>query len=522
LNYDPANDHRSSATCFSSDHRPIMSSIRRQSLISSGVVYIGFAVGLLNFYFFGKEGLFTSTEYGLTNMFIAIATLMMAFSILAMPVYIVKFYPYYKDNLTSEKNDMLSIALVASTIAFLLVIIAGWVFRHLVIRKFGANSPELIQYYKWVFPMGFGLTIYSILEAYAWSIHKPVLASFLKEVQWRLLTTVLIVLFIFKIIPSFDLFIKLYAFTYPAIAVTLLLYLLFTKRLKLTLSISKVTRRYAKKIIALCAFAYSGTLIFHLSQVFDSLVIGAVLDNGLEKVGIFGLATILTSVIQAPQRAIVATAISHLSRAWKERNMALLQKVYQRSSINLLIFASGIFLLMVLNYKEVILTIPLKSNFLLGFNAFIFLGLTRVVDLGTGVNAEIIATSNYWRFQLVCGVVLLTLMLPLTYLLAKEFDILGPAIAQLISMAIYNAMRIIFLWKKFRLFPFTMNSLWTLVLGVCAFALCHYLFRNLHGYTGLILRSVVFLAIYGSGVLYLKLSPDIAPVVESIRKRIRI
>lgn len=499
-----------------------MSTIRRQSIISSAVVYIGFAVGLLNVYFFTKEGLFTSSQYGLTNMFVAIATLMMAFSTLSMPAYIFKFYPYYSDNVPPSKNDMLSIALVVNTIGFGFVALAGWVFSDLVIRKFSENAPDLVHYYKWVFPMGFGLSIFSILEAYAWSLKKPVLTSFLKEVQWRLLTTVLIVLFILKVIPDFDLFIKLYAFTYPGIAITLLLYLFFSGKLNLTLKISKVTRRYAKKILTFCVFIYSGSLIFYLSQVFDSLVIASVLKDGTAKAGIFGLATILTSVIQAPQRAIIATAIPHLSRAWKDRDIALLQKIYQRSSINLLIFAIGIFLLITLNYNEAILTFNLKEDYLLGFNAFIFLGLTRVVDLGTGINTEILGTSNYWRFQLISGVILLTLMLPLTLILARQFDILGPAIAQLFSIAIYNGIRIWFLWKKFKLFPFTRNSLISVLIGLAAFTATWFTCKGLHGFPGLVVRSAIFLILYGTAVACLKLSPDLQPVLDTVKNRLGI
>ena len=85
-----------------------MSSIRRQSIISSIVIYIGFAIGLLNTYFFTKEGLFTASDYGLISIFMPIALLMMAFSNLAMPSYIFKFYPYYNDNLPPRKNDMLT------------------------------------------------------------------------------------------------------------------------------------------------------------------------------------------------------------------------------------------------------------------------------------------------------------------------------------------------------------------------------------------------------------------------------
>ena len=76
-----------------------MSTIRRQSIISSVVIYSGFVVGLLNTYLFTKEGgHFTAEEYGLTTIFIAIATLMMAFATLAMPSYIFKIYHYYNDH----------------------------------------------------------------------------------------------------------------------------------------------------------------------------------------------------------------------------------------------------------------------------------------------------------------------------------------------------------------------------------------------------------------------------------------
>ncbi len=60
--------------------------------------------------------------------------------------------------------------------------IVGWhIFsKDLVVRKFSANSPDFVKYYAWVFPLGFGLTMYSILEAYAWQLKKSVLTSFLK------------------------------------------------------------------------------------------------------------------------------------------------------------------------------------------------------------------------------------------------------------------------------------------------------------------------------------------------------
>jgi O-antigen/teichoic acid export membrane protein len=53
---------------------------------------------------FYKTGLFTETEYGLTTIFMAIATMMMALATLAMPSFIFKFHPYYQDNLEPKKT----------------------------------------------------------------------------------------------------------------------------------------------------------------------------------------------------------------------------------------------------------------------------------------------------------------------------------------------------------------------------------------------------------------------------------
>ena len=498
-----------------------MGAIRKQSIISSIVIYFGFAIGLLNTYFFTKEGLFETADYGLISIFMPIATLMMAFSNLAMPSYIFKFHPYYNDNLPPRKNDMLTWALLVGVVGFILVMAAGWFFKDLVIRKYSENAPQLVTYYYWIFPLGLGLSIYSILEAYTWSIGKPVLANFSREVLWRILTTVLIVLFITGIVEDFALFIKLYSFGYAAVVIILLAYLVYTKKVHFTFEVSKVTRRYLKKIITLCAFVYSGVLIFTLSRAFDTIVIASVLPNGIDKAGIFGVATLMTSVIQAPQRSLIAVSIPHLSKAWKDKNRGLLQKIYQRSSINLLIFSCGIFILIALNYTEAVKTFGLKDIYLLGFPAFIFLGLSMVIDLGTGVNAQIIATSTAWRFELISGVILLTLMLPLTYILARQFDMMGPAIANLISISIYNAVRIAFLWKKFRLFPFTWHSVYIVLGAAACYGICHFLFINMHGLPGLVLRSLLFIVLFGGVVIGFRLSPDIMPVLAAAQNRLR-
>ena len=73
------------------------------------------------------------------------------------------------------------------------------------------------------------------------------------------------------------------------------------------------------------------------------------------------------------------------------------------------------------------------------------MGLARIVDLGTGVNSQIIGISTFWRFEFLSGIILLSLAIPLNYLLVKKFGIIGAGYSNLIAFAVYNIIRIIFL-----------------------------------------------------------------------------
>ena len=499
-----------------------MSQIRKQSIISSVVVYIGFAIGFFNTYLFTREGGFTQAEYGLTGIFMAVANIMFSVASLGMPAYIHKFYPYYNDNLPPKKNDQITWAILFSLVGFCLVIIGGILFKDLVIRKYGTNSPDLVKYYYYIFPFGMGLTLFAILEAYAWQVKKAVLSNFLKEVQFRIFTTVLILLSFAGIIASFDLFIKLYSFTFLAIGFILLVYFIWTKRIFFTFSVSRVSKKFFKKIITLISFVYGGSLVFTISMVVDTIIIAALLPNGLALAGVYTLAQNIASLIQAPQRGIVSSSVGALSQAWKNKDMSRINRIYHSSSINQLIFSAGMFALIWLNFSDAVFTFRLQAGYIEAMWVFFYIGLMRIIDMGTGVNSQIIGTSTFWRFDFLTGIILLSLTLPLNYFLTKKYGVTGPAIANLITFTIYNAIRYWFLIKKFNLQPFTIKTVYTVVLVAVTFYCSYFLFKNIHGFAGMIFRSMLFLVLFIAGTLWLKLSPDLMPVWQTFKKRLGI
>ena len=210
-----------------------------------------------------------------------------------------------------------------------------------------------------------------------------------------LFINILIVLTFFCLIKSFDLFIKTYAFIYIFLALIIILYLFKTGRFNLTFSISSVTKKFLNKIITLCSFVWAGGIVFTVAGVFDTIVIAAVMPNGLAMAGIFTLAQNASSLIQAPQRGIISASIGPLSQAWKDKDFSKINKIYHRSSINQLLFACAMFSLIWLNFEDGIFTFNLQKDYLQAMYVFFFIGLTRIIDMGTGVNAQIIGTPFF-------------------------------------------------------------------------------------------------------------------------------
>jgi O-antigen/teichoic acid export membrane protein len=302
----------------------------------------------------------------------------------------------------------------------------------------------------------------------------------------------------------------------------LIVYLIVTKKVHFTFKFSRVTRKFYKKIIMLASFVWGGTLIYNVAQVFDTLVIGSVVNNGMAFVGIYTLAQNMSGLIQAPQRAIASATIGPLSQAWKDKDYGRISRIYQRSSINQLLFAVAMFSLIWINFTDGVITFDLKKGYLDSKEVFLFIGLMRVIDLGTGLNAQIIATSTFWRFEFLSGLILLLLILPLNYILTVKMGVVGPAIANLISITVYNAVRYLYLLKRFNMQPFTIKSLYTLLLGGVCFVVCYYLFRNYIGFGWIVLRSSLFMTMYIAGVLLLDLSPDVIPVWKTAKKRLKL
>ena len=494
-----------------------MSAIRRQAIISSLLIYVGFAFGALNTYLFTRNGIFTPEQYGLTRAFIVLGQFFYGFAGFGLASVMYKFYPYYKDNVPAQKNDLLTLVLLFAFIGFVLTTAGGFMFETVIVKKFIAKSPLILKYYYWVFPFTFFLLFFSLLEAYSWSIGQTVVPNFLREAGFRVSTTILILLFLFTG-KNFDLFIKLFSLLYAISFISLLIYLIRLKEFYLVTQISRVTKKFKKKMLTLMVYVYGGSLVSIGAQSIDFLTIASY--RGLSSGAVFDFSSYLANVIQVPQRSLISISIPVLSRAWKEKDLVAIDRIYKRSSLNLLLVSIFLFSLIWLNYDNAVAALQLDPIYKQGKWVVFLLALKNIIDMGTGVNSQIIGTSTSWRFEFFSGIILLILAVPLNIILVKQYGIIGSAWSNFIAYFIYNLIRIIFLKRKFNLQPFSWQTLWVLLHGAACFLLVHLLFQQIGQWTGIILRTITYLVLYGVTIVALRISPDIQPVVATIKKRL--
>jgi O-antigen/teichoic acid export membrane protein len=481
-----------------------MGIIRKQSIVSSIIIYTGFLVGALNTWFFTTH--FTPEQYGLTRVIFDIGQTFFALANLGTIPIMYRFYPYYRDRLPLEKRDLFGKMLIIGLLGFALLCISTYFFKDLILRKYSANAALLVQYFYVIYPFTFFFLLFSLLEAQAWNHFSSIATNFFKELVLRIVTTFIILLFLLHLF-DFTQFINAFSFIYAAIALGLLIYLVKKQQISFTLKTSVVTRRLRKKMLPFGIFFFLVSFCNILAKTFDTLLISSVLS--LAHTGVFNFSSYLTSVIEGPQRGLISISTPVIAQAWKDRDLDRIKRIYRQSAINMLIFAGFLFGLIWLNLHNAFVIFKLDQEYLKGETVLLLLGITKVVELGTGVNAQIIATSRYWKVDLLSTAFLLVMLIPLNYLLIRQYGINGVALGTLIAYVSFNVIRFTFIWVKFKMQPFNWRTLGAIVILVVNYFIAHYFVKGPSALTEAILQSVVYVGLTAVMLISLHISDDV-------------
>lgn len=449
----------------------------------------------------------------ITDAGITLATLATFGSI---PV-IYKFFPFYKSYLSKEKNDLPFITGLVCLAGFGIVCLTGWLADDLIVRKYSERAPLFVQY-KWlVYPFCFFMMVYMWLESFAWSFQKSVLSNALREILPRVFFSVLMGLFITALI-SVDGFVFLFSFSYILPVIILFFVLRGTGSFLFNKQISPVTNRLGNRMVNFGLFIFGAHFLNLLSRTIDTFILAAKGDRGLVDTAVFTIATYIVTLMEVPQRSINSVTIPILAEAWKDRNMNRISSIYKKSVETMMVIGLGMFSLMWLNVHN--LASFLGKDFSGIELVVLFMGIGKLFDLCTGANGLIIGTSSYWKVDFLTNVIYTVIALPLNYFLISYFGLMGAAYSGLISIVLFNLMRLLFLYFKFGMQPYTVRSLVTVITIAASVLIVYQLPKQSNFIVDTAIRSAIFLLFFVPAIYFIKTSEEVNALINKYLKKV--
>jgi O-antigen/teichoic acid export membrane protein len=98
---------------------------------------------------------------------------------------------------------------------------------------------------------------------------------------------------------------------------------------------------------------------------------------------------------------------------------------------------------------------PKSDIYKQGKYVVLFIGISKVIDMAASINTEIISVSKYYVFNFISLVLLVVLAVITNSILIPLYEANGAAVATLISIALYNSVKMFYLYRKLNIHPFT-------------------------------------------------------------------
>jgi O-antigen/teichoic acid export membrane protein len=168
----------------------------------------------------------------------------------------------------------------------------------------------------------------------------------------------------------------------------------------------------------------------------DSYMISSLIN--LSSFTVYSTALFIATVIEMPYRAVSQISTPIVAEALNQNDMVKVKDIYRKSAINQTLVGLAIFLLIWINTDSIFAMMPNGEAFKAGKYVILFIGLSKIFDLLTGVNSAILGNSKFYFFGLYFMFVLAAIAITSNYLLIPQLGIIGVGIATALSILIYN------------------------------------------------------------------------------------
>ncbi len=495
-----------------------MGVIQRQSIKHSIISFGGVFIGAISTLFIYPKDLDT---YGLLNYIISFATLLMPLVAFGVHALVIRFFPDFKDEQRQHHGFLGLLLLLASTTILLsgLLLYTIQTPTYNLLQPLGFDIADIANYAIPIFILSSLLLLNKIFTSYISVFGRIVVPNILNNLFVKLLVPALVLLYFLEMASSSTIIYILLA-SYGFILLSLVIYTAILGQLHWKPQFQFLTPALVKRMRTYALYGVLAGMGTTVAQQIDSIMISTLVD--FKGNGGYNIFRFMSNTIDLPLIAMIAIGGPIISDKFKHNDLDGINSLYQKTSLNALIPGVLLFIGVFCNLDDLLhLTgryadlAPLKS-------VFIFLGLAKLFDLLTSLNAQIIGFSKYFRFNLVVMLILALLNVVNNYLFIEIFGLneIGAAIATCISILLYNVLRLGFIWLKFRMLPFTKETIVVLVIGLIIMAIAISLPLHLHPILNMLIRSVLIASIYAFIIVRLHISEEVNSLVMKYWKMV--
>lgn len=480
-----------------------MGIIQRQALRNTLINFVGACLG-------GAVRMLTpifvpsNAEVGLIGVLDAISGAFTLVFNLGYNQILVKLFPKYR-NAENGHHGFLALGLMLSLIGILISFVIFFFFGDYL-----PNSDTDMALFKrfslLIFPMIFFRMLYYNLDGYARMLYYTFVGVFLDTFLSKVFIVISMLLYMLAMV-SFDYFIYLYAFSFciPGLLILIFAWIRTPKIIMPTAELTSPAER--KKIYEYILFGMllgaSGSIVVYIDQFMLTRM------TSFEMVGIYTVLFFAARFILIPSTSIIRIAQVVISEAWEKNDRETIRDVYEKSAVNLMLIA--VFLLgLGWTILNPFFSLHVKYAAYLEYShIYLILGIGIAIEMGTGVNSAIIASSKHYRYNMYFSLLLGILLVILNYFLISEYQLVGAAVASAIAMTLVNFGRWFLLYKVYNLQPFNRNFLKALLLCVAYMVFCCVVDYPAHPILKMAINCVVLTLLFWGLVVTLKLSTDI-------------
>jgi len=473
----------------------------RQSILTTLSHYLGVAIGYFNVLWLFPYSL-APEQIGIFRTVQDMAMLLVPFAQLGLGNAITRFFPQLK----SKQGSFLTFSVLVTLMGFIAVSLLFFIFKSQIIAAFAVNSPQVIDFFVVVLLITLFAVVNTVLDAFSRSYMKIAVPTLLREVLLRLLSTVLVSVYLIGWI-DFDQMIWGLSLNYLIVLGSLIIYMVRIGIFSIETDFFFERKGFKSEFLNYSIITLLGTAGGILIMKIDSLMVSSMI--GLEANAIYNIAFSIAIVMEMPRRAISQVSMPVVADYFSRQEYPKIDRLYKDIAVNQTLICVLLFLGIWSNIDNLYHFVPNNAIYETGKWVVLWIGFGKMCDIVFSINGEIIVFSKYYIFNITATVIMSVAVVVFNLLLIPSYGIEGAAFASFLAMFLYNFIKYLYIKIRLSFEPFSWDVLKIILLGVAVYFVQAFLFReNQPGILDTIIRSIVITLLYGLGIFALGVAKE--------------